>query len=160
MVVVAIIAVLALIVVPTFLRETRKAKADTEINAMFTEIAIKEEQYKSENNGSYLPATTTCPTSPSSAGVDFNSTCVTTGSPWANLRISATDTKIRCTYSVTTGAAGTTLTPPSGFTVANQPAGAWYYILGTCDMDSRGGTNAQFFRTSVDTVVQKTNYGS
>jgi prepilin-type N-terminal cleavage/methylation domain-containing protein len=160
MVVVAIIAILAAIVVPTWMRESRKAKADSEINAMFTEIGIKEEQYKSESSaGQYLAATTACPSTPSSDGVDFNTTCVTTGSPWADLRILATDSKIRCTYAVTTGAAGATMTAPTGFTVANQPAGAWYYLVATCDMDGQGGTNAQFFRTSVDTVIQKYNYG-
>jgi prepilin-type N-terminal cleavage/methylation domain-containing protein len=160
MVAVAIIAILAMIVVPTFIRESRKAKADTEINAMFTEIGIKEEQYKSESSGGqYRAATTACPSTPNTDGVDFSTTCVTTGSPWADLRILATDTKIRCSYAVTTGAAGDTLAAPTGFSVANQPAGAWYYIVATCDMDGQGGTNAQFFRTSVDNVIQKYNYG-
>lgn len=168
MVVVVIIAILAAIVVPTFVRESRKAKADSEIAGMFAEIATKEEQYKTEQ-GAYL-ATTQCPSTTSTAGVDFNSTCnAVTG--WANLRVLATNTSIRCKYTVTVGAANTALTPGSTFTVPCStsgacttvtPATAWYYISAICDMDGQGdsSTNTTFFQSSLDTKYQKDgNYG-
>jgi type II secretory pathway pseudopilin PulG len=168
MVVVAIIAILAAIVVPTWVREGRRAKADTEIAAMFAEIATKEEQYKTEN-GVYLAAAQ-CPTTTSTAGVDFNTTCnSTTG--WANLRVIATDNQIRCKYTVTVGAASTALTPGSTFTVPCStgvacttvtPATAWYYVTSICDMDGQGdsSTNTTFFQSSLDTKYQKDgNYG-
>jgi hypothetical protein len=125
---------------------------------MFAEIAAKEEQYKLDNSV-YLAATT-CPATPSTAGIDFNTACVTTGSAWAGLRVNSPESKIRCTYVVTAGAAGTTLTPPAGFTVPNQPVGAWYYVVATCDLDGVASTNSTFFQSSTDTAIQKLNYGS
>jgi prepilin-type N-terminal cleavage/methylation domain-containing protein len=158
MVVVGLIAILAAVVIPQWMRQTRKTKGDSEINAMFVEIATKEEQYKIDNSA-YL-ATTSCPASPTTVGVNFQTSCVTTGSAWATLRVNPSESVLRCTYGVTAGVAGATLTPPAGFTVANQPAGAWYYILAICDLDGQGGTNTQYFQTSLDTKMQKTNFGS
>jgi prepilin-type N-terminal cleavage/methylation domain-containing protein len=158
MIVVAVIGILAAVVVPSWSRESRKGKGDSEINAMFAEIATKQEQYKIDN-GVYLAAPA-CPSAPSTAGADFNAICVTSGSAWATLRVNAPESRLRCTYVVTAGAAGATLTPPSGFTVAHQPAGAWYYLVGTCDLDGSGGTNSTFFLSSTDTAIQKLNSGS
>jgi prepilin-type N-terminal cleavage/methylation domain-containing protein len=166
MVVVVIIAILAAIVVPTWVREGRKAKADTEVAAMFAEIATKEEQYKVEF-GSYL-ATAQCPTATSTAGVDFNSTC-NTATGWSNLRVQETSSSIRCKYQVFIGAANTALTPGSTFTVPCStsgacttvtPATAWYYINAICDMDGQGdsSTNTTFFQSSLDTKYQKDGY--
>lgn len=158
MVVVAMIGILAAVTVPSWIRESRKARGDSEVNAMFTEIATKEEQYKIDS-GAYLAAAA-CPSAPSRAGVDFNASCATTGSAWLNLRVNAPESKIRCTYAVTVGAAGMPLTPPQGFTVPNQPAGPWYYIVATCDLDGVASTNSTYFQSSVDTAIQKLNYGS
>jgi type II secretory pathway pseudopilin PulG len=158
MIVVALIGILAAVVVPSWIRESRKTKGDSEINAMFAEIATKEEQYKIDN-GVYLVAPS-CPSTSTASGIDFNATCVTTGSAWASLRVNAPESKIRCTYVVNAGASGTTITPPTGFTIANQPAGAWYYMLGTCDLDGVATTNSTYFQTSTDTVIQKLNQGS
>ena len=168
MVVVVIIAILAAIVVPNFIREGRKAKADTEIAAMFAEIATKEEQYKVEK-GVYLDATQ-CPSSTSTAGSDFNVVCNSV-SNWAALRVNATSTAIRCKYTVVSGAANTALTPTTPFTVpcttgptctTVTPPTAWYYITAICDMDGQGdgSTNTTFFQSSLDTKYQKDgNYG-
>ncbi|NVB79597.1 MAG: prepilin-type N-terminal cleavage/methylation domain-containing protein, partial [Kofleriaceae bacterium] len=41
MVVVAIIAVLAAIVVPTFTKESKKSKAKSEVGAMFAELGVR-----------------------------------------------------------------------------------------------------------------------
>jgi prepilin-type N-terminal cleavage/methylation domain-containing protein len=158
MIVVAMVGILAAVVVPSWIRESRKTKGDSEVNAMFAEIAVKEEQYKIDN-GAYLAAAT-CPASPSSANVDFNATCVTAGAAWTSLRVNAPESKIHCTYSVTAGAVGTTLAPPAGFTVAGQPVGAWYYVVGTCDLDGNAATNSTYFQSSTDTAIQKLNVGS
>ena len=159
MVTVAIIAVLAVLVIPTFVGESRKGKYDPEISAMFTEIASKEEAYKSElGNGNYL-ATSTCPASPSPTGANFNTACVVAASPWLTLRVNAPDSTIRCTYAVTTGLTGSVPAPPTGFSFFANPPGPWYYLIATCDMDGQGGTNATFFQSSVDAKLQKLNYG-
>jgi Tfp pilus assembly protein PilE len=160
MLVVAVIGVLAGIAIPSWLHESRKGKYDSEVNAMFTEIATKEEAYKSEiGNGSYL-TTPLCPTSTSQTGINFNTTCSNAGA-WLTLRVSATDTNIRCQYQVTAGAGGTTPAPLSPFTFFTAtPAGAWYFVIATCDMDGQGGTNATFFINSIDNKKQQNNYGS
>src|SRR3569623_788949 len=88
MIVVALIGVLAAIVVPSWTSTARNKKYDPEISAMFTELTTREEQYKSElGNGSYLAITTACPSAPAPNGIDFNTTCVTSGSSWATLRV-------------------------------------------------------------------------
>ncbi|TMQ02455.1 MAG: type II secretion system protein [Deltaproteobacteria bacterium] len=158
MVVVVLIGILAAVTVPSWIRESRKARGDSEVYPMFAEIGAKQEQYKLDN-GVYLAAAL-CPTAPSKAGIDFNATCVTGASAWVTLRVNAPESKIRCTYVVAAGAAGITLTPPAGFTVANQPVGPWYYVVATCDLDGAGGTSSAYFQSSTDTLVQKTNYGS
>ena len=168
MVVVVIIAILAAIVVPTFIREGRKAKADSEIAAMFAEIASKEEQYKVEK-GTYLDATQ-CPSTTSTAGIDFTTTCASV-SNWGNLRVIGTSSDIRCKYTIIIGAPNSALTPGSTFTVPCStgpacttvtPATAWYYVTAICDMDGQGdsSTNTTFFQSSLDTKYQKDgNYG-
>jgi prepilin-type N-terminal cleavage/methylation domain-containing protein len=158
MVVVVLIGILAAVTVPSWIRESRKTRGDSEINAMFAEIATKLEQYKLDN-GVYLAAAA-CPAAPSKAGIDFNAACVTTGSPWVNLRVNASESKIRCSYAVTVGAAGATLTPPTGFTVPGQPVGPWYYLVATCDLDGVSSLNSTYFQSSADTVIQKLNHGS
>src|SRR5262245_42917951 len=156
MVVVAVVSALAVVAVPSWLRESRKTKAGSEINAMFAELVTKEEQYK-VNTDTYITATT-CPTTVPTADYNFASVCATSGSAWQNLRVQPPSSNMRCQYTITTGAAGSTLTPPTGFTVAGQswitPASMWWYIVATCDEDARGGTNASFFTSSVDTRIQ------
>ena len=168
MIAVVIIAILAAVVVPMWTREARKAKADTEIAAMFTEIATKEEQYKAEM-GSYLAAAE-CPSTTSTAGVSFNTVCGASAG-WQNLRVNQTNSATRCKYTVTVGAANTAFAPASPFTVPCStgptcttvtPATAWYAITAICDMDGQGdsSTNTTFFQSSLETKYQKdANYG-
>ena len=164
MIVVAIIAVLAAIVIPAWNYETKKGRTDPEISSMFTQIATSLEQFKAEQgNGSYYATTLVpsplgpCPSAPTPSGANWNTSCASTAG-WSNLRISAPESTMYCDYEIVTGAAGTTPSPPSGFTMTT-PAGSWWWVLGTCDMDGKGGTNATFFRSSVDAKLQKQNYG-
>jgi len=157
MAVVAVIGILAAVVLPAWAKESQKAKADSEVNAMMVEIATKLEQYKSEHSGAYLAAAQ-CPSAVTPTGGDWNTSCAST-TGWTSLRVAAPDKTMYCTYQVVVGAAGSTPSPPSGFTMST-PAGAWYYIVATCDMDNRSTTtSATFFRSSVDTKLQKQNYG-
>jgi type II secretory pathway pseudopilin PulG len=163
MIVVAIVAVLAAVVVPYWVRDSRKGKYAPEVTAMFTEISSKEEAYKSENNGAYLP-TLSCPAAPAPNGQNFNTLCVTGANAWQQLRVSAPDSAIRCTYLVAAGSTTATVptspAPPAPFAFFAAPVGPWYYIVATCDMAGQGGTNATFFQSSIDTQLQKANYGS
>lgn len=184
MIVVVIIGVLAAVVVPSWMRETNKGKYDPEVRAMFSEIAAKEEAYKSETgNGLYLSAQQ-CPTgAPNPSGVSFTTTCINSTFPdWQALAVQETDSKIRCTYQVYSGCAGqsgtncpatdvagnavTPATPaaPAGVnvfpTVPTVLHGAWYTIVAFCDMDGDSSTApAQFVTTSFDNSIQKYNYG-
>jgi type II secretory pathway pseudopilin PulG len=161
MIVVALIGILAAVVIPNWTSTSRNKKYDPEISAMMTEISTREAQYKTEvGNGLYLAAPT-CPATPVPAGADFNTGCVTTGSVWATLRVNPTDSLIRCSYAVTVGPDGAVPAPGASCNAlpVNPLAGAWYYIIATCDMDQKGGTNATFCMESWNNNVLKTNYG-
>lgn len=154
MITVAVIAVLAAIAIPQFTRETRKSKATSEVNAMFAELALRQDQYKLEN-GVYLAATA-CPATTVPAGTIATS-CSATGGPWAPLRVRLPSDKLFCTYTITVGnGAGTS--GPTGFTFSSPP-GVWFYILATCDGDGDATQNAQYFVSSTSSAVQKLNEG-
>jgi type IV pilus assembly protein PilE len=168
MIVVAVIAILAAIVIPAWTKEAQSSKADSEVNAMMTEIAAKLEQYKSEiGNGSYYngasPNNITtplgpCPATETPSGSDWNASCGSAAG-WTTLHVAAPESTMRCTYKITMGDAGTVPSPPSGFTMTT-PSGAWWYVVATCDMDNNSGnTSATFFRSSNDSKLQKQNYG-
>lgn len=151
MIAVAVVAVLAIIAVPLFSGESRKGKAKSEIGPMFAEISSKEEAYKIDNN-TYIDLAA-CPATPTAA-LQSAAGCTAT---WAAARIALPQQEVRCSYSVLSGASGSTPgSIPAGFTF--NPAGAqampWYYILATCDMDGSSGTNSQYFQGSGDSVLQ------
>jgi prepilin-type N-terminal cleavage/methylation domain-containing protein len=169
MMVVAIIAVLAIIVVPQFTKEAHKTKGKTEVSAMFAQLQTKEETWKNEA-GSYLPAvgtTLTCDSAPRPAGYNFTTTCVTSGSDWEKLRIAPPEQKMYCAYTIETGSKTTTLTPPltfknsAGVAATAEPAlaSSWYYMMAECDEDGQGGTNATYYASSVDPTIQILNSG-
>lgn len=171
MVVVAIIAVLAAIVVPTFTTDAHKAKGKSEVNAMFAAIGPKEETYKQEF-GTYLDAPKCPPSGPVAAGSGYNFSTYTTDGTcdpvWnTSLRIVAADTWKHCSYVIVKGAKTDTLTPPDSFlnsqgAAAAEPAMAsgWWYVEAECDEDSAGGTNALYYMSSVDSHIQVKNSGS
>lgn len=153
MVAVGVIAILAGIVVPTFTRETRKAKASSEVSAMFGELAVRQDQYKLEN-GRYLAAAA-CPSAPATKGQDATG-CLTTA--WTGLRVRLPQDKLACSYEVVAGT-GVGTDDPLGFAFTS-PAGAWFYIVATCNGDNQSGTNAQFFTSSASSAIQTKNEGS
>jgi prepilin-type N-terminal cleavage/methylation domain-containing protein len=157
MITVAVIAILAMIVVPQFTKESRKTKSATEIAPMFAELSVKEEQYKVDR-GVYLDAAT-CPatTSPSGSPAVACITAGTPGSDWYQLRVNPPEQTLRCTYEITTGTTSGVVDPIVGFTFT-APAANWYYILATCDMDGNAG-DATYFMSSVDATLQKQNEG-
>src|SRR4051812_33336155 len=137
MIVVALIGILAAVVIPSWTSTSRNKKYDPEVSAMFTEISTREEQYKSRlGNGSYLAATA-CPATPYPNGSDFNTGCVYATTPWYTMHVNPTDSAIRCTYTVTVGAAGSTPSPPAPCSAAPASfVAAWYYVIATCDMNA------------------------
>jgi prepilin-type N-terminal cleavage/methylation domain-containing protein len=152
MITVAVIAVLALIVVPQFFKESRKTKSASEIAPMFAELSIREEQYKVDNTG-YL-STITCPATPSAQG-NPTTTCEAQAD-WIALKVAPSETKLFCSYTVTAGAGAGTTVAAFGWT---SPAGSWYYIEATCDMDGNTATDSMYFTSSSNTEIKKLNEG-
>ncbi|HEY4176010.1 MAG TPA: prepilin-type N-terminal cleavage/methylation domain-containing protein [Kofleriaceae bacterium] len=154
MITVAIIAILAAIAIPMFSKEKRKTDTGSETAAMFGELAIRQDQYKLEN-GFYL-ATAACPATTIPQGTDATS-CITGSGAWVPLKVRLPRQKLICTYTTTIGT-GTGATAPTGFTFTS-PTGAWFYIVATCDADGVSSVNAQYFVSSVNSTIQKTNEG-
>ena len=175
MIVVAIVAILAMVVVPSFMSSATKAKRRTEVNAMFAEIATKQDAFKIEKNfymgttgASPYVGTTTCPAAVPTADYVFATSCAVASSMWLITRVNAPSSSLRCQYSVTTNVAGTSFTPPTGFknsqgvlnTAEPTIAGGWYYMVAECDERGNGGTNAKYFMSSVDRKLQYINEGT
>src|SRR5688572_26977003 len=79
MIVVVIIAILAALVIPSFLSESQRTKGKSEVAAFFGELATRQEQYKVDN-GTYR-AITQCPASaPAETTVTMD--CHLTGNLW------------------------------------------------------------------------------
>ena len=156
MIAVAVIAILAMLVVPTWMGESNKSKARSEVSAVFAELVSKEHQYKMDNP-TYLTAAT-CPTGTPSNQSQVATPCVAAGGAWAPMRVILPETSLYCTYTITTGTAAETPAPPAGFTMT-QPAVGWFFIVATCNF-AGGATNALYFTSSVDTNIQAQNEGS
>ncbi len=167
MIVVALIAILAIVVVPSFFRESGKTRSITEVTPMFAEMANKLEQYKSDT-GKYVNATTlqndtpvVCPSAPSRPGVDALTTCVGSGSAWADLRVNPPQSKLHCSYEIQVGDVGDSYIGalPAGITFTAPTTIGWWTLLATCDADGQGtsSVNGKFFQSSVDATIQKVN---
>ena len=155
MITVAIIAVLAVVVVPQFTRESRKVKSEPEVSAMFAEIATRQEQYKIEN-GQYLTLAA-CPSSTTPAGSP--ATECTDNTDWIALRLNPPQSTLRCIYEAVAGTKDDDESNPGGFTWT-APDASWWYVIATCDGDGQSATNATFFTASSDTKLQKRNEGN
>jgi prepilin-type N-terminal cleavage/methylation domain-containing protein len=154
MVVVAVIAILAAVVVPTFMREGNKVKALSEVTPMFAALSTKQEEYKQEN-GVYKTAAI-CPSLYSKAGYPA-ATCMATAD-WVALNVLAPESKLHCTYEMEAGKVATAAKDnPKGF-VFTSPAANWFYILAIC---GKSTTNSpMYFMSSVDATIQKKNEGN
>jgi Tfp pilus assembly protein PilE len=158
MIVVAIVAILAAIIIPSFTGEAKKVKAKSEVNAMVAELGAKEERYKNESNA-YL-AVPECPT-PVNSTPKAVTACQNTGDPWLDLGVIPTEQNLRCSYEITVGDSSVTPTAPSGATYT-IPTGccatSWYIIHARCDIDN-DGVISHYVTASFDGKVQITNEG-
>ena len=155
MITVAIIAVLALIAVPAFFSQSRKSKASSETASMFAELSTKEEQYKIDAAlGVYLSATA-WPASPSAQLQNI----LPLPAAWSTLHITPPETRVYCSYAITTGPQATAPSAPAPFHMASDgtdptPIASWYFIVATCDMDGSPTVNSRYFISSMDTRIQ------
>jgi prepilin-type N-terminal cleavage/methylation domain-containing protein len=160
MVTVVLIGVLAAIAIPTFAGESRKAKGDAEVNALFAELAVREEQYSVEN-GVYLATG-------ASETATFPATVSTTAQPlgtlpavWQTLKVRPPEHSVRCSYVVIAGTRTSTTvgTIASGTFGYTPPARNWFYVLAHCDLDGNSAVDSYYFISSDDAKIQKSNYG-
>jgi prepilin-type N-terminal cleavage/methylation domain-containing protein len=174
MITVAVITILATIAIPFFTGQSRKSKAKSEVSAMFAELTAKEEAFKMDH-GFYFPfgigtggTTAACPATPLPTLQDA-SACPggawTEGLPSAPLRVVLPETKLRCSYELTSGLALSaapatpgTLTMQVGLPNASPPA-AWFFAVASCDMDGVG-IKSTYFTSSMDSSLQILNEGS
>jgi prepilin-type N-terminal cleavage/methylation domain-containing protein len=159
MVVVVLIGILAAIALPSFAGQTRKAKGDAEVGALFAELKIREEQYAFEN-GKYLSTSagegTTFPATPSAASQTLSALPAT----WQTLKVRTPESTARCGYVVIAGlktdSAGTIASTTFSYT---PPAKNWFYILAHCDLDGNNGVDSYYFISNDNATIKKTNYG-
>jgi prepilin-type N-terminal cleavage/methylation domain-containing protein len=156
MVVVAIVAVLATIAIPSFFGESSKAKAESEVASVFAELGVRQQQYHTEN-GVYLSTsaaeTTMWPTTPNRKGQTIQPLPAT----WLALKVLPPDQTVYCSYVAIAGVAGGTagtVATSFGFVVPNAN---WYYLIARCNMDGNSATDGYFFTSSVDTTIRKRN---
>jgi len=175
MVTVAVIAILAVVALPTYSGQTRKAKAMAEVQPMFNDLRVRMEQYLQEQ-GVY-PATIgedkQYPAgAPSTTPIPLISPTTPLPADWQALKVrfSGPD-QVRCGYTWVTGLANdggnigpiakapANTNPPQGFGFT-APGTLWYYVLAKCDMDGDSSTFSWYFSSSVDPTIQKLNEGS
>lgn len=155
MICVVVIGVLARLALPMWTSESNKSKARSEVSPVLAELSNKELQYKSDN-GSFLTAAA-CPATPKQTGQSATS-CVSSGQPWANMRVALPEQTLYCSYAITAGTSAQTPSPPAPFTMPAQSSG-WYYIVATCDMDGKSG-NSTYFISSWDSKIQANAEGT
>lgn len=167
----AVVSILAAIALPSFLGESRKSKAFSEVQPMFNDIRIRLEQHLQE--AGHYPITTgeiayhPPTTGPTKTALEPYPT------EWTDLkiRISGND-EVYCSYTWSTGAAnvntniGTLVrtAKPAGFGFAT-PTVEWYYVLAKCDMDGLHSATPSdseyswYFASSVNPTIDKLNEG-
>ena len=163
MVTLAVIAILATIALPSFMGESRKNKASSEVQPMFNDLRIRLEQFLQEK-GSY-PATIGEGTLHPGGPLGTTKQAINPlPDAWnaIKVRISGSD-HVSCGYTWATGKAndpdnniGTEATA-FGFTA---PTTDWYYLLAKCNMDGDPALFSFYFASSVDPVIRVRNEGS
>jgi hypothetical protein len=89
--------------------------------------------------------------------------CVASGEPWGpnvgavvKLNVQLPTVEAYCSYTIVANTGTGTNNPVAGFTFTS-PAGPWFYMIATCDMDGSVTTNATYFASSVDPTIQAQN---
>lgn len=155
MIVVAIIAILASIAVPMYMRTIRRAKA-SEVPAMFAEFKTRQQGYYTEN-GVYLSSgageNDTHPISP--AGPDTPATIAPIPDSWKALRIQSDKTALYCAYVTIAGLAdnGGTIGAKAAAFGMTPPKTDWFYVLAECDFDGKPTNSFYFTSSELDTTV-------
>jgi prepilin-type N-terminal cleavage/methylation domain-containing protein len=150
MVIVSIIGVLGTVVIPSFVKESKKVRYDSEVSAMFAELSERQDMYKSDNFKYHASAV--CPAAANDSGT-LASTCLTAGSDWTKLKAKPTIQKLKCTYQISTGCPADVPAPPAGVSF-NRGVQSFYFIVANCGTSSTGD-NYTYFTSSTNPKVQK-----
>jgi prepilin-type N-terminal cleavage/methylation domain-containing protein len=156
---VAVISILAAIALPSFFGESRKNKAFSEVQPMFSDMRTRLEQHLQEN-GKYPPTVGETIWNPAAAPGTTKVAFDLAMPEWLplKLRLSGEDT-VYCRYTYATGLANVATNigaraaaPPFNFTA---PATDWYYLLAKCDMDGDPAVLSWYFANSVNHTIQR-----
>jgi prepilin-type N-terminal cleavage/methylation domain-containing protein len=158
----AAVAILAAIALPSFFGETRKAKAISEVQPMFSDLSVRLEQYVQEH-GTYPPTIGESTLHPVGTPVATQRPINPLPTAWQDIKVRITgNDKVYCGYTWVSGLAGvgTNIGPDAaarfGFTA---PSTGWYYLLAKCDMDGDPSAFSWYFATSIDPVIRKSDEG-
>ncbi|HEU4735310.1 MAG TPA: type II secretion system protein [Kofleriaceae bacterium] len=165
MVTLAVVSILAVIALPSFLRESRKTRASSEVQPMFNDLRVKLEQYLQEN-GKYPDTIGEGSMHPAGDPVSTARPLYPLPKAWddVRVRISGNDT-VYCSYTWATGLADRSDNigkiagddPPAGFGF-RAPAINWYYLLARCDMNGDGAFS-YYFTSSTNPTIQAKDPG-
>lgn len=161
MIVVAIMGILAGVAVYAYRKVTSTAEIDSEVNAIFAEFRVRQEEFHAEN-GSYLATGAETdlfpglPRMPNLAPVDIAPLLAaadgnggTIADAWVNLRMRPRMTALRCGYAAVAGPGNTA---PGGFGAGplgmGTPDTNWYYLVARCDADGDSGTDSFYLARS------------
>lgn len=156
---VAIVGVLAGLAIMRFGSQTRRSRA-SEVNAVFAELRVRQEQYHLEN-GVYYSTGGEAAIHPAAPG-PRSQPIAPVPAAWQPLRVKPPLSRVYCGY-VTVGGRGgdgTNLGQKAvdfGFDTA--PATDWYYLLARCDLDGDAAVDSFYFSSSTDTRILKENDG-
>jgi prepilin-type N-terminal cleavage/methylation domain-containing protein len=155
---VAVISILAAIALPSFFGETRKTKAFSEVQPIFSDMRTRIEQYLQEN-GKYPPTVGETIFNPAGAPSTTKAQLDVAMTEWLPIKLRlSTEDMVYCRYTYATGLAnvntniGTRAATTFGFTA---PGTDWYYILAKCDMDNDPAVLSWYFSSSVDHTIRK-----
>lgn len=165
MMVVAIIAILAAIAIPSFTGTSRKAKGESEVRPYFQDFRTRMEQYQQEH-GVYPASLGEDRIHPATPGAR-KQTIFPMPAEWTALRLRPSgSTDVYCGYTWVTGLANdsanigaiASAAAPGGFGFT-APATNWYYLLAKCNLDGTGGYS-YYFTDSTDPSIRKLNEGN
>lgn len=165
----AVVGILASIAIPSFFRETRKARANAEVQPMFNDIRIRMEQYLQER-GVYpdtLGETVFFPTSSPDGALHSIQPLPTT---WTALNIRPTGADaVRCGYTWVTSRSNNGTVGPTAANAGTKATSApflfvppdndWYYLLAKCRMDPNHTGFSWYFTSSLDSAIKPDNEG-
>ena len=153
MIVVGIVAILAAVVVPTFMKESTRGKAKSEVAPMFAELANREEQHKLESSTATYLTTQKCPTAATRAGTDVTNPVPACAAEWTTLRVEVPTSKLTCAYTVRSGITGEDPKADTNFptwvpqTEVPTLVGGWYFLVAECP-------ETEYFSASWDNKVR------